>query len=60
LKSVPERKEWPRLRPERGGVSYTNARTKRFQNVVMACVLIKNFQNGIPARSVTKMPLIII
>jgi hypothetical protein len=34
---------------------------KRFHNTVAACVLLrKNFQNGILAHSITKMPLVIL
>jgi hypothetical protein len=41
----------------RGGrVRYTNAR-KKFRNAVLACVLLgKNFQNGVLAHSITKIP----
>jgi hypothetical protein len=39
------------------GVSYINARKKRFWNTVPACVLLRlNFQNGVPAHSVKKCP----
>jgi hypothetical protein len=43
------------------GITYTDVRKKkRFRNAVLACVLQrKNLRNGIPARSVTKIPLII-
>jgi hypothetical protein len=42
----------------RDGVSYTDPRKKGFWNAVVACVLlIKNFQNGILACSITKIPL---
>jgi hypothetical protein len=42
-----------------GGVSYMNAREKRFQNAIPAGGLLrKNFWNGIVARSITKIPLI--
>jgi hypothetical protein len=45
---------------ERGAVSYANAWKKRFQNAVLACVLLgKNFWNSIPVYSDTKVPLII-
>jgi hypothetical protein len=38
-----------------GGVSYIDARTKRFRDAVRACAFLrKNFRNGVPARSVTK------
>jgi hypothetical protein len=41
---------------KKGGVSYTNSRKKGFQNVVLACILLtKNFWNGVPARSITKI-----
>jgi hypothetical protein len=40
---------------ERSEDSYTNVRKERFQNAVLACILLrKNFQNGVLARSVTK------
>jgi hypothetical protein len=44
------------------GITYTDVRKKkRFRNAVLACVLQrKNLRNGIPARSVTKIPLITI
>jgi hypothetical protein len=38
-----EHKDWPKIQSERGGVIYTNARKKRFQN-------------SIPSSSVTKTP----
>jgi hypothetical protein len=42
LKKVPDRKEWPKIQSERGGVNYTNARRKkRFQNAVPACFLLR-------------------
>jgi hypothetical protein len=34
---------------QKGGVSYTNATTKRFQNAVLVCILLE--------RSITKIPL---
>jgi hypothetical protein len=38
-----------------GGISYIDARRKRFRNALPACVLlIKEFRNGVPTRSVTK------
>jgi hypothetical protein len=41
-----------------GGVSYIDGRRKTFRNIVLACVLLrKNFWNGVPARSVTKISL---
>jgi hypothetical protein len=56
-KKVLECKERPKIRLERGGVSYTNARKKGFWNAIMACVLLrKNFQNGVLAPSITKYP----
>jgi hypothetical protein len=40
------------------GVSYTNARKKRFRNAISVCALLrKNLWNGVPARSITKIPL---
>jgi hypothetical protein len=34
-----------------GNVSYTSARKKRFQNAVLACILLrKNFQNDVPSQ----------
>jgi hypothetical protein len=43
----------------RGGVSYINVMSL-IQNTVPACVTLrKNFQNGVLARSVTKVPLIV-
>jgi hypothetical protein len=43
------------------GVSYIDARKKkkRFWNAILVCVLPKNFQNGVPACSVIKIPLVI-
>jgi hypothetical protein len=41
-----------------GGISYIDARAKKFRNVVSACVILRKiFRNGVPARSVTKIPL---
>jgi hypothetical protein len=57
LENVPERKEWPKIRLGKGGVSYASARKKRFGNADQACGLLKiNFRNGVPARSVRKCP----
>jgi hypothetical protein len=39
-------------------VSYTTARKRRFRNAILACVLRKNFQNGIPVRSITKTEIL--
>jgi hypothetical protein len=40
------------------GGGHIDARKKRFWDVVPACALHrKNFQNGIPAHSVTKIPI---
>jgi hypothetical protein len=56
LKKVLECKEWPKTWSERGDVSYTNARKKRFWNAVPAWVLLrKNFWNSVPAQ---KLPCI--
>jgi hypothetical protein len=35
--NVPERKEWPKIRPEVGGVSHTNARKKGSQMPFQLC-----------------------
>jgi hypothetical protein len=44
---------WPRR-----GVSYIDAREKRFRNTIPACMLPrKKFRNGVPARSVIEMSL---
>jgi hypothetical protein len=33
---------------------------RRFWNAVLACILLRNnFENGVPARSVRKIPLIL-
>jgi hypothetical protein len=41
-----------------GGVSYIDAREKRFQNTIPACALLrKNFSNNILACSVTKISM---
>jgi hypothetical protein len=57
LKKVPECKEWLTIWSERCGVSYSNSRKKRFWNAVPACILLsKNLWNGVPARSITKIP----
>jgi hypothetical protein len=43
-----------------GGVIYTSARERSFWDAVTACVLLrKNFQNGVLARSITKIPLVL-
>jgi hypothetical protein len=56
-KKVPERIEWPKIQSEMG-ISYTDFRGK-FRNTVLGCILLrKNFQNGVPACSITKIPLI--
>jgi hypothetical protein len=50
LRRVPQHKELTKIQSERGAVSYTNAREKRFQNAVSACILLKkNFSNSIPS-----------
>jgi hypothetical protein len=42
------------------GVSYAYAGEKRCWNSVPACVLVRqNFQNGVPACSITKIPLVL-
>jgi hypothetical protein len=42
------------------GVSYIDARKIRFQNIILVCTFLrKNLQNSIPARSVTKIPLLV-
>jgi hypothetical protein len=42
----------------RDGVSYTDPRKRRFQNVILGCVLLrKNFWNGVLAYSFTKILL---
>jgi hypothetical protein len=43
-----------------GGVTYIEVRKKRFRNVIPACVHLRNFRRGVPARSVTKIALLII
>jgi hypothetical protein len=47
----------PKFGQREGGASYIDAGKKRFQDAVPACVLRKNFQNSIPAYSITKIPL---
>jgi hypothetical protein len=42
-----------------GGISYNDARKKRFWNTIPACIiLIKSFRNGVPERPVTEIPLV--
>jgi hypothetical protein len=41
-----------------GGVSYNDGREKRLWNSVPASVLRKNLQNGVLARSITKITLL--
>jgi hypothetical protein len=44
----------------KGGVSYIDAKKKRFRNAVQAYALLrKNFRNGVPARPVTKVALVV-
>jgi hypothetical protein len=58
LNKLAERKEWPKIRLEKGGVSYTSARKKRAWNSIPACILLrKNLQNDVLMHSVTKIPL---
>jgi hypothetical protein len=39
-------------------VSYIDARNERFQNAILACILLrKNFRNSVLACSITKVPL---
>jgi hypothetical protein len=41
-----------------GGVTYINARKKRFWKAILACVLLRqNLQNSVSAHSTTKIPL---
>jgi hypothetical protein len=43
----------PKFGRRGGGVSYIDARGKRFQNAILACVVLrKNFQNSFPAHSI--------
>jgi hypothetical protein len=37
------------------GVGYIYAKKERFWNTIPACVLRKNFQNGVPAYSIRKL-----
>jgi hypothetical protein len=56
-KKFPERIVTQHLVGE-GRVSDTDARKKRFLNAVPVCVLPgKNLRKGVPARSVTKIPM---
>jgi hypothetical protein len=49
----------PKFSQRRGGVSYIDARKKRFQNAGPACVVLrKNFWNGVLVCSITKILLI--
>jgi hypothetical protein len=47
----------PKFGRRGGGVSYIDARQKRFWNPILACILLRNFQNGVPAHTITKIPL---
>jgi hypothetical protein len=42
-----------------GGVCCIDAKKKRFQNTILACVLLRNnFWNGVMTHSIPKIPLI--
>jgi hypothetical protein len=50
----------PKFGQRWGTVSYISARDKMFRNAVPACVLIRNnLRNDVPARPVTKIPLVV-
>jgi hypothetical protein len=49
----------PKIGRRVGRVSYNEARKDEFRNAVPGCVLLtKNVLNGVPARSVTIIPLL--
>jgi hypothetical protein len=53
LKEVPERKEWPKIRSERSGVSYTNQGKKNPGRRSFLCISEKELPER---RPVTKYP----
>jgi hypothetical protein len=56
FKKVPKRKEWPKIRPERGGVILMPE--EKIPERRSGLRPSENFQNGAPGRSITKIPLL--